>query len=174
MVIYWLGNNDWNTFVQSILYLNWNLWLNKKNNEINCSDSYIFKTEHRCRVLLVGNFPNMFQGTFFTFYVRYWDEFLEEITGFVRDLSHCCDNFLLCVTTSIFCLYVASVPITDFRRVFSAYSPEECLPYPQYHLELQKHSVFPSYLSQHGQESQSQNLEVSEPLLQQRMPSGCS
>lgn len=43
--------------------------------------------------------------------------------------------------------------ITNFVRFFSASSWEECLPHLHSHLELQKHGIFPRYLSQHSQQS---------------------
>lgn len=162
MVIYGLGHNDWNTFIQSILYLNRNLWLNEKNHEINCSFGYIFKTEHRCQALLAVNFPDVFLGTFLHSYVRSWDKFQEEITGFVGNLSHCCDIFLPCYHINILLTYGIGAWLSLILWGLFLHTREEHLPHPLSHLELQKHGIFPRSFSQHSQESQ--NFKVTESL----------
>lgn len=57
--------------------------------------------QHRCQALLAVNFPDVCLGTFLHSYVRSWDKFLEEITGFVGNFSHCCDIFLPCYHINI-------------------------------------------------------------------------
>lgn len=143
MVIYGLGHNDWNTLIQSILYLNRNLWLNEKNHEINCSFGYIFKTTQMSGSIS-GQLPWCIFGYIFTLLcqiLRQIPRRNNRICGKSQSLLWYFPSVLphqYCAHTWHWCL-----TITNFMRAFSAYSWEERLPHPLSHLELQKHGIFP-------------------------------